>query len=206
MPDPVRRLVGALVGGLLGFALTYALMKTMGVTLLAATGGGVAIGAGSRSLPRSLPWAVGITVLATPPSAGQLRRIRSTSGSALSPAGAAGAPEQSNVRSAVPPGPVTITVSLGAPSAANFNTCRPAARPATAADGREVGAWRGLLRTLLALLREPDTTHVAIAFDQVIESFRNQLFSGYKTGEGIDPALWAQIWIPKGSQFAEKSG
>ena len=67
------------------------------------------------------------------------------------------------------------------------------APPATAPDGREVGATRGLLRSMLALLREPETTHVAIAFDQVIESFRNELFAGYKTGEGIDPALWAQF-------------
>jgi 5'-3' exonuclease len=67
------------------------------------------------------------------------------------------------------------------------------APPATGSDGREVGACRGLLRSLLGLLREPDTTHVAIAFDQVIESFRNQLYAGYKTGEGIDPTLWAQF-------------
>ena len=67
------------------------------------------------------------------------------------------------------------------------------APPATAPDGREVGATRGLLRSMLALLREPETTHVAIAFDHVIESFRNELFAGYKTGEGMDPALWAQF-------------
>jgi 5'-3' exonuclease len=46
---------------------------------------------------------------------------------------------------------------------------------------------------MLSLLREPETTHVAIAFDHVIESFRNQLYAGYKTGEGMDPALWAQF-------------
>ncbi|MFV8753676.1 5'-3' exonuclease [Nannocystaceae bacterium ST9] len=67
------------------------------------------------------------------------------------------------------------------------------APPAKAPDGREVGATRGLLRSMLALLREPETTHVAIAFDHVIESFRNDLFSGYKTGAGIDPDLWAQF-------------
>lgn len=43
------------------------------------------------------------------------------------------------------------------------------------------------------MLGEPQTTHVAIAFDSVIESFRNDLFAGYKTGAGIDPALWAQF-------------
>ncbi len=60
-------------------------------------------------------------------------------------------------------------------------------------DGREVGASRALLRSLSAFLAEPEVTHIAVAFDTVIESFRNQLFDGYKTGEGIDPALWAQF-------------
>ena len=61
--------------------------------------------------------------------------------------------------------------------------------------GMEVGAARGLMRSLIALLREPGTTHVAIAFDHVIESFRNDLFAGYKTGEGIDPDLHAQFGL-----------
>lgn len=60
-------------------------------------------------------------------------------------------------------------------------------------DGREVGASRTLLRSFSALLREPGVTHMAAAFDTVIESFRNRLFPGYKTGEGIDPALWSQF-------------
>ncbi|MFP6639695.1 MAG: 5'-3' exonuclease H3TH domain-containing protein [Myxococcota bacterium] len=64
---------------------------------------------------------------------------------------------------------------------------------ASGASGQEVGAARGLLRSLAALLREPQTTHVAIAFDRVIESFRNDLFHGYKTGDGIDPDLWEQF-------------
>lgn len=59
--------------------------------------------------------------------------------------------------------------------------------------GREVGAVRTLARSLLALLREPQVSHVACAFDHVIESFRNELFPGYKTGEGIDPALRSQF-------------
>ena len=67
------------------------------------------------------------------------------------------------------------------------------APPALAPDGREVGATRGLLRSLASLLREPGVTHVACAFDTVIESFRNELFAGYKTGAGIEPALWAQF-------------
>ena len=61
------------------------------------------------------------------------------------------------------------------------------------AAGLEVGAVRGLARSMLALLREPGASHVAVAFDHVIESFRNQLFDGYKTGEGIDPDLWGQF-------------
>jgi 5'-3' exonuclease len=60
-------------------------------------------------------------------------------------------------------------------------------------EGREVGASRALMRSLAAFLREPDVTHVAIAFDTVIESFRNELFAGYKTSEGIDPALHSQF-------------
>ena len=61
------------------------------------------------------------------------------------------------------------------------------------ADGVEVGATRALLRSFAGLLREPGVTHVAVAFDTVIESFRNQLFAGYKTGEGVDPSLLAQF-------------
>ena len=67
------------------------------------------------------------------------------------------------------------------------------APPAHDAAGRPVGAVRGLLATLLSLLREPGVTHVACAFDHVIESFRNALFEGYKTGEGIEPDLLAQF-------------
>jgi 5'-3' exonuclease len=60
-------------------------------------------------------------------------------------------------------------------------------------DGMEVGATRGLLRTLLSLLQQDDCTHVAVAFDRVIESFRNDLFPAYKTGDGIDPQLLSQF-------------
>jgi 5'-3' exonuclease len=59
--------------------------------------------------------------------------------------------------------------------------------------GREVGASRALLGMMKALCRQPDVTHVAVAFDHVIESFRNDLFAGYKTGEGIDPNLYSQF-------------
>ena len=64
---------------------------------------------------------------------------------------------------------------------------------ATAPDGREVGAVRGLLASLGSLLREPGTSHVAVAFDTEVKSFRNDLFDGYKTGEGMDPRLWQQF-------------
>jgi 5'-3' exonuclease len=67
------------------------------------------------------------------------------------------------------------------------------APPATAPDGREVGATRGILRSLLSLLREDGVTHVACAFDHVIESFRNRLFAGYKTGEGVPAELMDQF-------------
>ncbi len=67
------------------------------------------------------------------------------------------------------------------------------APPRKAPDGREVGAVLGLLRSLLLLLSAPDVTHVACAFDHVIESFRNDLYAGYKTGEGVDADLLAQF-------------
>lgn len=60
-------------------------------------------------------------------------------------------------------------------------------------EGIEVGATIGLLSTLLVLLREETTTHMACAFDHVIESFRNDLFEGYKTGEGVEADLLAQF-------------
>jgi len=65
--------------------------------------------------------------------------------------------------------------------------------PKKAPDGREVGATIGLLRSLLALISESGATHIACAFDHVVESFRNNLFFGYKTGAGIDPDLRAQF-------------
>ena len=62
-----------------------------------------------------------------------------------------------------------------------------------APDGQEVGATIGLMRSLLALLGTPGVTHLGIAFDHVIESFRNDLFADYKTGEGVEPDLMAQF-------------
>jgi 5'-3' exonuclease len=67
------------------------------------------------------------------------------------------------------------------------------APPRKTPDGREVGATLGLLRSLLSLVSHSEVTHVACAFDHVIKSFRNDLFPGYKTGEGVDPLLLAQF-------------
>jgi 5'-3' exonuclease len=67
------------------------------------------------------------------------------------------------------------------------------APPRRTATGAAVGAAHGLVRSLLALLGDPSVTHVGVAFDQVIESFRNALYAGYKTGAGIDAELLAQF-------------
>jgi len=67
------------------------------------------------------------------------------------------------------------------------------APPRTAPDGGEVGAVHGLMASVISLLREPEVTHIGVAFDTVIRSFRNNLFSGYKTGEGVPPDLLAQF-------------
>jgi 5'-3' exonuclease len=67
------------------------------------------------------------------------------------------------------------------------------APPKKAPTGQEVGATLGLLRSLLMLLTSPGVTHVGVAFDHVIESFRNNLYAGYKTGAGVDPNLLAQF-------------
>lgn len=55
-----------------------------------------------------------------------------------------------------------------------------------------LGAVAGVLGTVLKMIEE-GATHLGVATDHVIESFRNQLWSGYKTGEGIEPALLAQF-------------
>jgi 5'-3' exonuclease len=59
-------------------------------------------------------------------------------------------------------------------------------------DGREVAAVRGVLTSVLGMIKS-GATHIAVATDHVIESFRNSLWPGYKTGEGIDPDLLAQF-------------
>ena len=62
-----------------------------------------------------------------------------------------------------------------------------------APDGREVGAVRGFIQSTLALLRTRNVTHVGCAFDHEITSFRNEMFEGYKTGEGVAEELLAQF-------------
>jgi 5'-3' exonuclease len=59
-------------------------------------------------------------------------------------------------------------------------------------DGHEVGAVRGVLASVLSMMKE-GATHIAVATDHVIESFRNRLWPGYKTGEGVAPDLLAQF-------------
>jgi 5'-3' exonuclease len=67
----------------------------------------------------------------------------------------------------------------------------PSARDA---DGREVGAVRGVLTSILGMINR-GATHIGVATDHVIESFRNSLWPQYKTGEGIDPDLLAQFGL-----------
>ena len=65
-------------------------------------------------------------------------------------------------------------------------------RHTRSADSRQVGAVRSALGSLLSML-EAGATHMAVATDQVIESFRNDLWPGYKTAAGIDPDILAQF-------------
>jgi 5'-3' exonuclease len=59
-------------------------------------------------------------------------------------------------------------------------------------EGREVGAVRGVIASMLALI-DGGATHVGVATDHVIESFRNRLWAGYKTSAGVDADLLAQF-------------
>lgn len=60
--------------------------------------------------------------------------------------------------------------------------------------GQEIGAVRGVLGSVLSMI-ERGTTHLGVATDHVIESFRNSLYLGYKTSEGVEPALLSQFPI-----------
>src|SRR5436309_8387395 len=59
-------------------------------------------------------------------------------------------------------------------------------------DGREVAAVRGVLASVLGMIKS-GASHIAVATDHVIESFRNELWPGYKTSEGVEPELLAQF-------------
>ena len=69
------------------------------------------------------------------------------------------------------------------------------APPKKSASGQEVGATLGMLRSMLLLLSDPEVTHVAVAFDHVIESFRNKMYAGYKSSAGVDPVILNQFEI-----------
>lgn len=62
-------------------------------------------------------------------------------------------------------------------------------------DGREVGAVRGVVASILGMINRGGATHVGVATDHVIESFRNRMWPGYKTGAGIDPDLLSQFGL-----------
>jgi 5'-3' exonuclease len=80
----------------------------------------------------------------------------------------------------------------------------PGAPPQPPREGPPLGTIPTFLRSLLALLREDGVSHVALAFDHVIESFRNDLLDGYKTSEGVPPELFALF--PVAERAAEAMG
>jgi 5'-3' exonuclease len=59
-------------------------------------------------------------------------------------------------------------------------------------DGNEVGALLGVVGSVMSMIRN-GASHVGVATDHVVESFRNNMYDGYKTGDGIDPELWRQF-------------
>src|SRR5271155_1364737 len=65
---------------------------------------------------------------------------------------------------------------------------------ATDESGQEVGAVRGVLTSILSMI-ESGATHIGVATDHVVESFRNELYPGYKTSEGVPPELLSQFPI-----------
>ena len=67
------------------------------------------------------------------------------------------------------------------------------APPKKSTSGQEVGATVGLLRSMLLLLSDPEVTHVAVAFDHVIESFRNKMYAGYKSSVGVEKVILDQF-------------
>jgi 5'-3' exonuclease len=66
--------------------------------------------------------------------------------------------------------------------------------PAKDVNGQEIGAVRGVLNSVLSMI-EGGATHLGVATDHVVESFRNDLYPGYKTSEGVEPELLSQFPI-----------
>ena len=66
--------------------------------------------------------------------------------------------------------------------------------PAQDVSGQEIGAVRGVLHSVLSMI-ERGATHIGVATDHVVESFRNELYAGYKTSEGVPPELLSQFPI-----------
>jgi 5'-3' exonuclease len=66
--------------------------------------------------------------------------------------------------------------------------------PAQDSKGREIGAVRGVLRSVMSMF-EAGATHIGVATDHVVESFRNELYAGYKTSEGVPATLLSQFPI-----------
>ena len=67
--------------------------------------------------------------------------------------------------------------------------------PARDADGREVAAVKGVVTSILGMINSGGARYIGVATDHVIESFRNDMWPGYKTGAGIDPALRSQFGL-----------
>ena len=67
------------------------------------------------------------------------------------------------------------------------------APPRATPKGWEIGAVHGIVTATLSLLSQDGVTHVGAAFDSVIKSFRNDMYEGYKTGDGTPPELHAQF-------------
>src|SRR6516164_5278267 len=65
---------------------------------------------------------------------------------------------------------------------------------ATDGNGQEIAAIRGVLTSVFSMIKD-GATHVGVATDHVVESFRNDLYPGYKTSEGVDPELLSQFPI-----------
>ena len=73
------------------------------------------------------------------------------------------------------------------------------APPKKSKSGQEVGATLGLIRSMMLLLSDSEVTHVAVAFDHAIESFRNKMYKGYKSSAGVDAVILNQF------ELAEKA-